>query len=61
MPRGLLHGYDYSDFLTVGHQRMVGAANHGLGASRKTCGNWQGILSCVSGCMREVDLLLSVI
>ena len=26
--RGLLHGYDYSDFLATGHQRLAGAANH---------------------------------
>ena len=29
--RGLLHGYDYSDFLTASHQRLAGAANHVLG------------------------------
>ena len=29
--RGLLHGYDYSDFLATGHQRLAGAANHVLG------------------------------
>ncbi len=29
--RGLLHGYDYSDFLTAGHKRLAGAANHVLG------------------------------
>jgi type I restriction enzyme R subunit len=29
--RGLLHGFDYSDFLTSGHRRMAGAANHVLG------------------------------
>lgn len=29
--RGLLHGYDYSDFLTTGHKRLAGAANHVLG------------------------------
>jgi type I restriction enzyme, R subunit len=29
--RGLLHGFDYSDFLTAGHQRLAGAANHVLG------------------------------
>ncbi|MCQ8182316.1 type I restriction endonuclease subunit R [Methylomonas sp. SURF-1] len=29
--RGLLHGYDYSDFLSAGHQRLAGAANHVLG------------------------------
>ena len=29
--RGLLHGYDYSDFLTPGHKRLAGAANHVLG------------------------------
>ena len=29
--RGLLHGFDYSDFLTTGHQRLAGAANHVLG------------------------------
>lgn len=28
--RGLLHGYDYSDFLTAGHKRLAGAANHVL-------------------------------
>lgn len=28
--RGLLHGYDYSDFLTASHQRLAGAANHVL-------------------------------
>ena len=27
----LLHGYDYSDFLTAGHKRLAGAANHVLG------------------------------
>ncbi|MBF0263595.1 MAG: HsdR family type I site-specific deoxyribonuclease, partial [Magnetococcales bacterium] len=26
--RGMLHGYDYSDFLTTGHKRLAGAANH---------------------------------
>jgi type I restriction enzyme R subunit len=29
--RGMLHGYDYSDFLTTGHKRLAGAANHILG------------------------------
>jgi type I restriction enzyme, R subunit len=29
--RGLLHGFDYSDFLTSGHKRLAGAANHVLG------------------------------
>jgi len=29
--RGLMHGYDYSDFLTTGHKRLAGAANHVLG------------------------------
>ena len=29
--RGLLHGYDYSDFLSAGHKRLAGAANHVLG------------------------------
>ena len=28
---GLLHGYDYSDFLTASHKRLAGAANHVLG------------------------------
>ncbi len=29
--RGMLHGFDYSDFLTAGHKRLAGAANHVLG------------------------------
>jgi type I restriction enzyme R subunit len=29
--RGMLHGYDYSDFLTSGHKRLAGAANQVLG------------------------------
>ncbi|CAJ6887747.1 Type I site-specific deoxyribonuclease HsdR [Burkholderia pseudomallei] len=29
--RGMLHGYDYSDFLTAGHKRLAGAANYVLG------------------------------
>ncbi len=29
--RSLLHGFDYSDFLTAGHRRLAGAANHVLG------------------------------
>ena len=29
--RGMLHGYEYSDFLTTGHKRLAGAANHVLG------------------------------
>ncbi len=29
--RGMLHGYDYSDFLGAGHKRLAGAANHVLG------------------------------
>ena len=29
--RGMLHGFDYSDFLTTGHKRLAGAANHVLG------------------------------
>ncbi|WP_374409328.1 type I restriction endonuclease subunit R [Hydrogenophaga sp.] len=29
--RGLLHGFDYSDFLAAGHKRLAGAANHVLG------------------------------
>jgi type I restriction enzyme R subunit len=29
--RGILHGFDYSDFLTAGHKRLAGAANHVLG------------------------------
>ena len=28
--RGLLHGYDYSDFLTASHKRLAGAADHVL-------------------------------
>ena len=27
----MLHGFDYSDFMTAGHKRMAGAANHVLG------------------------------
>jgi type I restriction enzyme R subunit len=29
--RGMLHGYDYSGFLTGGHKALAGAANHVLG------------------------------
>jgi type I restriction enzyme R subunit len=29
--RGMLHGYDYSGFLTGGHKCLAGAANHVLG------------------------------
>jgi type I restriction enzyme R subunit len=29
--RGMLHGFDYRDFLTAGHRRLAGAANHVLG------------------------------
>ncbi|MCC2638238.1 MAG: putative type restriction-modification enzyme subunit [Moraxellaceae bacterium] len=29
--RGLLHGYDYSEYLTGGHKLLAGAANHVLG------------------------------
>jgi len=29
--RGMLHGYAYSDFLSSGHKRLAGAANHVLG------------------------------
>lgn len=29
--RALLHGYDYSDFITASHKRLAGAANHVLG------------------------------
>lgn len=29
--RGLLHGFDYSDFLSGGHKLLAGAANHVLG------------------------------
>jgi type I restriction enzyme R subunit len=29
--RGILYGFDYSDFLTTGHKRLAGAANHVLG------------------------------
>ena len=29
--RSLLYGFDYSDFLTTGHQRLAGAANYVLG------------------------------
>jgi type I restriction enzyme R subunit len=29
--RGMLHGYDYSNFLTGGHRCLAGAANHILG------------------------------
>jgi len=29
--RGMLHGFDYSDFLCAGHKRLAGAANHVLG------------------------------
>lgn len=29
--RGMLHGFDYNDFLTAGHKRLAGAANHVLG------------------------------
>jgi type I restriction enzyme R subunit len=31
--RGLLHGYDYSNFLTGGHRCLAGAANHILGVN----------------------------
>ncbi|HUX82057.1 MAG TPA: type I restriction endonuclease subunit R [Halothiobacillus sp.] len=31
MLRGMLYGYDYSDFLTASHKRLAGAANHILG------------------------------
>jgi type I restriction enzyme R subunit len=29
--RGMLHGFDYSDFASTGHKRLAGAANHVLG------------------------------
>lgn len=29
--RAMLHGFDYSDFLTAGHKALAGAANHVLG------------------------------
>lgn len=29
--RSMLHGFDYSDFLTAGHKALAGAANHVLG------------------------------
>ncbi|OEZ60976.1 type I restriction endonuclease subunit R [Duganella sp. HH105] len=29
--RGMLHGYDYTGFLTAGHKALAGAANHVLG------------------------------
>ena len=29
--RGMLHGFDYDDFLTSGHRMLAGAANHVLG------------------------------
>ena len=29
--RGMLHDFDYSDFLTAGHKALAGAANHVLG------------------------------
>jgi len=29
--RALLHGFNFSDFLTTGHKRLAGAANHVLG------------------------------
>ncbi len=29
--RGMLHGFDYSNFLTTGHKALAGAANHVLG------------------------------
>lgn len=29
--RAMLHGFDYSDFLTTGHKALAGAANHVLG------------------------------
>lgn len=29
--RGMLHGFDYSDFITGGHKTLAGAANHVLG------------------------------
>ena len=29
--RGIVYGYDYSDFLTTGHKCLAGAANHVLG------------------------------
>jgi len=29
--RGMLHGFDYSEFLTGGHKTLAGAANHVLG------------------------------
>ena len=31
--RGMLHGFDYSGFLTGGHKTLAGAANHVLGLS----------------------------
>lgn len=29
--RGMMHGYDYSEFVTTGHKCLAGAANHVLG------------------------------
>lgn len=29
--RGMLHGFDYSNFMTAGHKALAGAANHVLG------------------------------
>ncbi len=39
--RAMLHGFDYSGFLTGGHKTLAGAANHVLGLKSGTAGKGQ--------------------
>jgi len=42
----MLHGYDWSGFLTGGHKTLAGAANHVLGLKAEGRGVTSSIRSC---------------
>ena len=58
--RAMLHGFDYSGFLTGGHKTLAGAANHVLGLKTGTAGSAGADKGGRDGKKRFADIALAM-
>jgi len=58
--RAMLHGFDYSGFLTGGHRVLAGAANHVLGLTTGTAGATRSAKDGRDGKKRFADIALAM-
>ena len=58
--RAMLHGFDYSGFLTGGHKTLAGAANHVLGLKTGTAGSTGAAKGGRDGKKRFADIALAM-